>query len=183
MRPENCPAHAKIHRMTELEGLTGDIRGLRLDDRSPPSVLPLQTLGMRFHHVGVAVENIEKALDHYVGLFGFEQVGPPIDVPPEHVRVCFVRAEPGVLIELVEWVGVESPVESILERTGAGTYHICYQVDDLDAAIRILRRNRFRPFKRFEMLTHGLRRFALLLTPDRRLFELCEAESDEEVSS
>lgn len=169
--------------MTELEGMMGSFGGLRLDDRSPVGALPLQTLGMRFHHVGVAVRSIEKALDYYVGLFGFEQIAPPVDVPSEHVRVCFVRADPGVMIELVEGVGEQSPVERLLERTGAGTYHICYQVDDLDAAIRILRRNKCRPFKRFEMRTHGLRRFAFLLTPDRQLFELCEAESDEEISS
>ncbi|MCK5378438.1 MAG: VOC family protein [Acidobacteria bacterium] len=169
--------------MTELEGFYGEFGGLRLDDPPPVSALPLQTLGMRFHHVGVAVPSIEKALDYYVGLFGFQQISPPIDVPPEHVRVCFVRADPGVMIELVEGVGEQNPVEAILERTGAGTYHICYQVDDIDAAIRILRRNKCLPFKRFEMRTNGLRRFAFLLTPDRQLFELCEAEGDGEASS
>ena len=169
--------------MVELEGLSGEMGGLWLNEPSPIPSLPLQILGMRFHHVGVAVRSIEKALEYYVGLFGFEQVAPPVNVPPENVRVCFVRAEPGVMIELVEGVGEESPVETILERTGAGTYHICYQVDDIDAAIRILRRNKCLPFRRFEMRTHGLRRFAFLLTPDRQLFELCEAETDEEVSS
>ncbi len=170
-------------RMAGFEGLSGEFGGLRLHEPAPLSSLPLQTLGMRFHHVGVAVRSIEKALDYYVGLFGFEQVSPPVDVPPENVRVCFVRANPGVMIELVEGVGEENPVEGILERTGAGTYHICYQVDDIDAAIRILRRNKCLPFRRFEIQTHGLRRFAFLLTPDRQLFELCEAESNEEVSS
>jgi len=163
--------------------LMGDSGGLRLVDRPSQKGLPLQALGMRFHHVGVAVPSIEKALDYYIGVFGFEQVAPPVDVPMEHVRVCFVRADPGVMIELVEGVGDESPVKALLERTGAGTYHICYQVDDIDAAIRILRRNKCLPFKRFEMPTHGLRRFAFLLTPDRQLFELCEADDDEELTS
>ncbi|MEN8164814.1 MAG: VOC family protein [Acidobacteriota bacterium] len=169
--------------MTDLEGMTGSFGGLRLHDRSLSGALPLQTLGMRFHHVGVAVRSIENALDYYVGLFGFEQITPPVNVPSEHVRVCFVRADPGVLIELVEGVGEQSPVKGILERTGAGTYHICYEVDDLDAAVDILRKNQCRPFKRFEFRAHGLRRFAFLLNPDRQLFELCEAEEDEEVSS
>jgi len=169
--------------MTDLDGLTGSIDGLQLQEPPPLSALPMQTLGMRFHHVGVAVPSIERALEYYVGLFGFEQVAPPVDVPPEQVRVCFVRAQPGVMIELVEGVGDGNPVQSILERTGAGTYHICYQVDDIDAAIRILRKNKCLPFKRFEMRCHGLRRFAFLLTPDRQLFELCEAENDEVLSS
>ncbi|MCD4750486.1 MAG: VOC family protein [Thermoanaerobaculales bacterium] len=138
----------------------------------------MNALGMRFHHVGVAVKSIEEALDYYVGLFGFEQVAPCIDVPPEKVRVCFLRAEPGVMIELVEGVGEDSPVDRMLERTGAGAYHICYQVEDLDRAIRVLRRNKCLPFRRFEVSAYGFRRFAFLLTPDRQLFELCEAEKD-----
>ncbi len=169
--------------MADLEGVSGSFGGLRLTEPPLRSALPLHTLGMKFHHVGVAVPSIEKALEYYVGLFGFEQVAPPIDVPPEQVRVCFVRADPGVMIELVEGVGDQNPVEAILERTGAGTYHICYQVDDIDAAIRILRKNKCLPFRRFEMRCHGFRRFAFLLTPDRQLFELCEAENDEEASS
>jgi len=132
---------------------------------------------MRFHHVGVAVKSIDAALDYYLGAFGFRKVSEPVDVTPEHVRVCFIEVDPGVRIELVEGVGESSPVASLLERTGAGTYHICYQVDDLDVAIRHLRANRCLPFKRFEMPEHG--RFAFLLTPDRQLFELCEVAGAE----
>lgn len=131
-------------------------------------------LGLKFHHVGVAVRSIEDALEYYVGVFGFQQVADPVDVDPENVRVCFLRAEPGVMIELVEGIGDGSPVEQILERTGAGTYHICYQVDDLDRAIRELRARRFFPFKRFEVSCDGPHKFAFLLTPDRQLLELCE---------
>lgn len=169
--------------MTEMGDSGGEFGELRLDEPAPPATLPMQTLGMRFHHVGVAVRSIDRALEYYLGVFGFEQVAPPIVVPPEQVRVCFIRAEPGILIELVEGMGEGSPVDVILERTGAGTYHICYEVDDLDAAIAVLRRNKCLPFKRFEMRTHGMRRFAFLLTPDRQLFELCEADGDEVISS
>jgi methylmalonyl-CoA/ethylmalonyl-CoA epimerase len=136
-----------------------------------------RSLGLKFHHVGVAVKSMERALGYYVGVFGFEQISDPIDVEPEHVRVCFVRAEPGLLIELVEGVDEHSPVRELLERPGAGTYHICYQVDDLDRAVHELRTRRCRPFKQFEVDTDGPKRFAFLLTPDRQLFELCEAPS------
>jgi len=148
----------------------------RLEPAHPTAVGT--ALGMTFHHVGVAVKSIEDALRTYVGVFGFEQVSEPVVVEPEHVRVCFLRAEPGFLIELVEGLDDESPVRELLERPGAGTYHICYQVDELDRAIRELRSHRCFPFKRFEVDTAGPRRFAFLLTPDRQLFELCEAEPE-----
>ncbi len=131
---------------------------------------------MTFHHVGVAVKSIAKALDYYLGVFGFRQVSEPIEVPSENVWVCFVEADPGVLIELVEGIGEESPVKNIVSQFGAGPYHLCYQVPDLDLALRRLRARRCRPIRRFELSVHGLRRFAFLLTPDRQLFELCEPD-------
>jgi methylmalonyl-CoA/ethylmalonyl-CoA epimerase len=130
--------------------------------------------GLRFHHVGVAVTSIERALGYYTGLFGFRQHSEPIDVPAESVRVCFVEAPPGVLIELIEGIGDSSPVKAIAEKVGGGTYHICYEVDDIDQTVATLRRSRCFPFRRFEMPGHG--RFAFLLTPDRQLFELCEPD-------
>lgn len=146
-------------------------------DPQAGSVTPLgPELGLAFHHVGVAVRSMEEALATYVGLFGFEQVGDPVEVPPEKVRVCFVRPPSGPMIELVEGLTDESPVHGVIERTGGGTYHICYRVDDLDDAVRRLKRRRCFPFRRFEVDAPGLRRFAFLLTPDRQLFELCEAD-------
>jgi methylmalonyl-CoA/ethylmalonyl-CoA epimerase len=137
-------------------------------------------LGLRFHHVGVAVRSIERALRYYVDVFGFRRISDTIEVDPEHVKVCFLEDGHGVKIELVEGVGEESPVRELLRRPGAGTYHICYQVKDLDRTVDELKSRGFRPFRRFEVETSGPRRFAFLLTPDRQLFELCEVveESD-----
>jgi len=132
---------------------------------------------LTFHHIGIAVRSIEETLDYYTGLFGFRPVAEPLEVPAENVRVCFVEAEPGIRIELVE--GLEegtSPVAGVLERNGPTPYHLCYQVEDLDGAVRRLRSRRCRLLQRFEHPAHGLRRFAFLAAPDGQLFELCEAE-------
>lgn len=145
--------------------------------RDEPQQRPAGLESLRFHHVGVAVKNLDEALDTYIGLFGCSRVTEPISVPQESVRVCFVSSQPGILIELVEGTEDGSPVDQILDRTGAGTYHICYEVDDIDEAIRILRRNRCLPFRRFELPERG--RFAFLLSPERQLFELCEIDGSQ----
>jgi methylmalonyl-CoA epimerase len=143
---------------------------------------------MSFHHVGVAVKSIDVALEYYTDLFGLRQVSEPLEVPGEHVRVCFLEVPhlspsegtlPGVLIELVEGIGEKSPVADIVERTGAGSYHLCYRVADLDDAIRRLRAGGCLRLKRFERPGPEPRRFAFLLTPDRQLFELCEIAGGE----
>jgi AdoMet-dependent heme synthase len=147
----------------------------------PPAAAPsLAAAGaavpMKLHHVGVAVKSIDRALETYVGAFGFRRATESLDVPSEHVRVCFVEAPTGLLIELVEGVDEHSPVDDILSRPGAGPYHLCYSVDDLDGAIRTLRQRHCFLLRRFERPAGGYRRFAFLLTPDRQLFELCEPD-------
>ncbi len=129
------------------------------------------------HHIGVAVKDLDKALAYHTGLFGFRKLAEPVEVPSEQVRVCFVEADPGIRIELVEGIGEGSQVRQIAERFPGGPYHICYTVSDLDEAISTLRRQRCRPFRRFDM--PGMGRFAFLLSPDRQLFELCEPARDE----
>ena len=128
-----------------------------------------------FHHVGVAVKSIKTALETFTGIFGFRRLTLPLEVPAQRVKVCFVEAPPGVLIELVEGIGNHSPVKKIIEISGSGPYHLCYQVADLDEAIAELESRGCILFRRFELPAHGLRRFAFLFTPDNQLFELCEA--------
>lgn len=141
-------------------------------------VLPrtVDEVPMEFHHVGVAVRSIARALDDYVGLFGYRKISTTLEVPSEHVRVCFLEAPSGERIELVEGLDETSPVAGVLDRTGGGPYHLCYSVPDLDAAVDWLRGRRCRLVKRFEQPAFGHRRFAFLLTPDRQLFELCEPD-------
>jgi methylmalonyl-CoA/ethylmalonyl-CoA epimerase len=143
--------------------------------QSKESKMSQKDIAMTFHHVGVAVKSIKTALETYTGIFGFRRLTPPLEVSPQRVKVCFVEAPPGVLIELVEGIGDNSPVKKVLERSGSGPYHLCYKVDDLDEAVGELEARGCILFRRFEMPAHGLRRFAFLFTPDNQLFELCES--------
>jgi methylmalonyl-CoA/ethylmalonyl-CoA epimerase len=129
----------------------------------------------RFQHVGIAVRDLERSLRVYRELFGFRAVGEPVEVPTESVRVCFVEAAPGVRLELIEGLDAESRVEPVLERQGPGPYHLCYEVDDLDAALRALRAAGCRPFREFPSPVASHSRFVFLYTPDLQLVELCEA--------
>ena len=143
------------------------------------AVLSQPPVEMTFHHVGVAVKSIARSLDTYVGLFGFRQVTESLEVPTENVRVCFVEAPDGVLIELVEGITEDSPVAHIVKQPGAGPYHLCYSVSDLNEAVEKLRQRKCFLLKKFERPAHGHRRFAFLLSPERQLFELCEPEDSE----
>jgi len=123
------------------------------------------------------VRDIEKAVEFYSGTLGFRRITEPVSVPSQNVKVCFIELASGALLELVQGVEDGSPVDQLIEKTGGGPYHLCFEVPDLDVAIKALRKKRCFPLTRFEQHTEGgLSRFAFLLTPDRHLFELCESD-------
>jgi len=95
--------------------------------------------GSKFHHLGVAVSSLEKAATWY-GMAGC-MLSEVIADPVRKVRICWVRREGDPLIELIEPDGEGSPVSPVLERIGAGPYHTCYSVPDLDGAVVELRKS------------------------------------------
>jgi methylmalonyl-CoA/ethylmalonyl-CoA epimerase len=91
--------------------------------------------GFIFHHVGVAVRVLKEAIQDYKNSFGYELVSGPFDDPIQSVSVCFLsRGEGDTVIELVAPLGPNSPIDRTLKK-GGGTYHLCYQVPDIRAAI------------------------------------------------
>jgi methylmalonyl-CoA/ethylmalonyl-CoA epimerase len=91
-----------------------------------------------FHHIGTAVKDLSKAIPIYKALLDYELKSGPFDDPIQKVSVCFLsRGEGDAVLELVAPLGPDSPVHSAL-RKGGGPYHICYQVPDINAAIRHL---------------------------------------------
>jgi methylmalonyl-CoA/ethylmalonyl-CoA epimerase len=91
-----------------------------------------------FHHVGIAVPDLTVAIPGYQKLFKYEIVMGPFEDPIQNVSVCLMsRGWGDPMIELVAPLGPKSPVDRIL-RSGGGTYHICYEVPDMRAAIEHL---------------------------------------------
>ena len=89
----------------------------------------------QFHHLGIAVRDLGKAIPIYKALFGYELTSGPFDDPTQKVSVCFLsRGEGDAAIELVAPLGADSPVRRTLKK-GGGAYHVCYEVANMDAAI------------------------------------------------
>ena len=88
-------------------------------------------------HVGIAVDDLDAALDFYAGALGLEVEGSE-DVPSQGVRAHFVRVGSATL-ELLEATTGESPVRRFVDRRGAGLHHVTLRVDDLAAVLARLR--------------------------------------------
>ena len=100
---------------------------------------------MNVHHVAYAVKNVLKAEAGFQAL-GYEREGEVVDDSFRHVRILFMN-NGDTRIELVEPLDDEAPVKAILKKEhGASVpYHLCYEVDDIEAAVEELKGKGFMP--------------------------------------
>lgn len=92
----------------------------------------------RVDHIGIAVRSLDEALNRYQRLYG-RQDDAPHTFEGYEVRCAELRAG-NVVLELVEPTSDSSPVRHFLDRRGEGIHHICFAVDDLVQAIRVMER-------------------------------------------
>jgi methylmalonyl-CoA/ethylmalonyl-CoA epimerase len=85
------------------------------------------------HHLGVAVEDLDVALDTYRRLFGAE-LEHRATVEEQGVRAASVRIGGG-RVELLEPLDEDTPVGRFLAKRGPGMHHVAYEVSDLDATL------------------------------------------------
>jgi methylmalonyl-CoA/ethylmalonyl-CoA epimerase len=85
------------------------------------------------HHLGVAVRDLDAALESYASLFGgaFEHRETLAD---QGVEAAAVRVGSG-RVELLAALGDDTPVGRFLARRGEGMHHVAYEVDDVRAAL------------------------------------------------
>lgn len=99
---------------------------------------------MKLHHYGYAVKSIEKSFKEFEKL-GYRATTEVITDPIQGVHLLFLSNDTDHLIELVSPIDEEkeSPVTKILQKNGPSLYHICYEVDSLEEAIKDLKSKRF----------------------------------------
>jgi len=90
------------------------------------------------HHLGVAVEDLDAAVETYRELFGAE-LEHRETVPDQGVEAAALLIGDG-RVELLASLGDETPVGKFLAKRGPGMHHVAYEVDDLPAELGRLAR-------------------------------------------
>ena len=91
---------------------------------------------LRIHHLGVAVEDLDDAVESYERLFG-ATVEHRATVEDQGVEAASIRLGES-RVELLTSLGEETPVGKFLAKRGQGMHHVAYEVADLPAALREL---------------------------------------------
>ena len=90
------------------------------------------------NHVGVAVPDIDAAIETYRTLYGATDITEPFDMPERGLRVCFVNL-PNSQIELIQSISEDSAIENFIKKNkNGGQHHVCFEVPDIDEAVRVM---------------------------------------------
>lgn len=81
------------------------------------------------HHLGVAVHDLDEALETYLRLFGAEVEHRAV-IEDQGVEAAAVLVGSG-RVELLAPLGAETAVGKFLASRGPGMHHVAYQVDDV----------------------------------------------------
>jgi methylmalonyl-CoA/ethylmalonyl-CoA epimerase len=88
-------------------------------------------------HVGIAVTDLEAAVEHYRRAFGLEPVHRET-VRDQGVEEVLFRAGTSY-IQLMRPLGPDTPVGKFLDRRGEGLHHVGYRVGNIAATLDRLR--------------------------------------------
>ncbi len=87
----------------------------------------------KLNHVAIAVPDLEAGMAVYRDTLG-AKVSERQEEPDHGVVVVFVEL-PNTKIELLHPLGDKSPIAGFLAKNpGGGVHHVCYEVDDIEAA-------------------------------------------------
>ena len=88
------------------------------------------------HHLGVAVTDLDEAIQTYRHLFG-ARLEQRETIPDQGVEIASLRVGEG-RVELLASLGPETPVGRFLARRGPGMHHVAFEVEQLAAELERL---------------------------------------------
>ncbi len=92
----------------------------------------------KIDHIGVAVKNLEEAIELYKKL-GFEVKGIE-EIEDQKVRVAMLPVGESK-IELIEATSEDSAVAKFIEKRGEGIHHIAINVENIEKALENAKNN------------------------------------------
>ena len=92
---------------------------------------------MKIDHIGIATHKLDDALALWRDALGL-QVEFTEEVTEQGVRVAMLPVGE-TYIELLESAAPDSGVSQWLREKGAGLFHICFEVEDIDGALTELK--------------------------------------------
>jgi len=88
----------------------------------------------KIDHIGIAVKSLDESIPLYRDVYGLK-LHAIEEVAAQKVKVAMFEIGE-VHIELLEPTSEDSPIAKFLEKKGPGMHHICYEVENVDDALK-----------------------------------------------
>ena len=90
-------------------------------------------------HVGIAVADLDEALDFYAKNFDLRSVHEEVNEEQGVREAMLAVGDSGSCIQLLAPLRPDSPIGKFLDRSGPGIQQMAYRVDDIDEVSATLR--------------------------------------------
>lgn len=100
----------------------------------------MEDISFLFHHVGVVSGHLDQSVSFYATL-GYRASATFSD-PIQKAEIVLLDRQHAPMIELIHPIATDSPASGWLKRIQGGPYHTCFQVTNLDEALKRLRAER-----------------------------------------
>ena len=115
---------------------------------------------IRINHIAIVVNDIDEALGFWNKRLGL-QLSHVEDVPDQESLVAFLPIGDAE-VELVKPTSENSGVARYLKKRGAGMHHICFEVDDIDSCLQMLKDQDIRLINEEAIIGTGGKRIAFV---------------------
>lgn len=99
----------------------------------------MDSLLTRIDHVGIAVPDLDAAVEFYGRAFGLTKVHEEVNEEQGVREAMLAVGDSGSCIQLLAPLSPESTIAKFLDRSGPGIQQVAYAVDDVQAAADALR--------------------------------------------
>jgi methylmalonyl-CoA/ethylmalonyl-CoA epimerase len=133
----------------------------------------------KFDHIGIVVEDLEKATDELSYFFGIEP-DERMDIKDAGIRIAFYPLGEGQM-EIIEFQKPLKDVDPLVLKPRAGVQHVAFQVDDFEGALKELTDKGLKVVKGFPREgAHGKVAFFYPTEALDLLVEICEESENKE---
>ncbi len=124
---------------------------------------------MKLHHIGIAVDNIEKYYNSVLKPLGYNKLSEIFYVESQNSKMAFASNGQSAKIELVMGEDENSPTKGILQRKMGGLYHLGFITSNFEEDVENLNKSGFRRLSNKDGI-------AYFISPKLEFYELIDSE-------
>lgn len=133
----------------------------------------VENFNLILHHFGCLTENSENSILNFRDLYGDFELSDKILIQSQQVYVQFLKVSSSFLIELVEPIGEQNPLNRLLKKQ-IFYYHTGFSTIDIDNTILKMEAKGYKLINKFSSEAFNNKFCAFLYSPDMHLVELIQ---------